>query len=75
MSDINLDKKETRMHCGFDDATWVLIEATASIVGIALTSLVITGRACVTDTTYEVYVVQRVAFSMFGITGSNEPAS
>ena len=47
-----------------------LIEATASIIGIALTGLVITGRACVTDSTYEVYVVQRVAFSMFGITGS-----
>ena len=48
----------------------LLIEATASIVGIVLTGLVITGRPCVTDTTYEVYVVQRVAFSMFSITGS-----
>ena len=34
----------------------LLIEATASIVGIALPGLVITGRPCVTDTTYEVYV-------------------
>ena len=49
-----------------------LIEATASIVGTALrTGLVITGRACVTDTTYDVYIVQRVAFSMFSITGSS----